>query len=129
MTSFETQDPRRIHVNVAGPAALLVAKAHKLGERLATPQRLMAKDAGDVFRLFEATALGELVRVMRTLLTDERSADATVSSLAFIRQLFATPRAPGTRLAVQALGVAVDESTVVSTMTTYTHDLLEQLIS
>lgn len=129
ITSFEPEDPRHIHVNVAGPAALLVAKAHKLGERLATPQRLMAKDAGDVFRLFEATALGELVRVMRTLLTDERSADATVSSLAFIRQLFATPRAPGTQLAVQALGVAVDEPTVVSTMTTYTHDLLEQLIS
>lgn len=127
LTSFETEDPRRIHVNIAGPAALLVAKAHKLGERLATPQRLMAKDAGDVFRLFEATPLGELVRVMRTLLTDERSADASVSSLAFIRELFATPRAPGTQLAVQALGVAVDEPTVVSTMTTYTHDLLERL--
>lgn len=32
-------------MNVAGPAALLVAKVHKPRERLAAPQRLIDKDA------------------------------------------------------------------------------------
>ena len=36
IASLETGDARRMIVNVAGPAALLVAKVHKLGERLAT---------------------------------------------------------------------------------------------
>ena len=72
--SFETGDSRRMIVNVAGPAALLVAKVHKLGERLTTPNRLIDKDAGDVFRLFEATPLREMTHLMQTLLADERSA-------------------------------------------------------
>ena len=55
IASLESSEARRMIVNVAGPAALLVAKVHKLGERLATPHRLIDKDAGDVFRLFEAT--------------------------------------------------------------------------
>ena len=55
--SFEAADDRTVVVNVAGPAALLVAKAHKLGERLATPERLMPKDAGDIYRLFDATSV------------------------------------------------------------------------
>jgi hypothetical protein len=38
-------------INVAGPVALLVAKLHKLGERVATPNRLNDKDAHDIYRL------------------------------------------------------------------------------
>jgi len=37
-----------------------VAKLHKLGDRLATPQRLQVKDPGDVYRLFDAVAPDEL---------------------------------------------------------------------
>ena len=59
ITSFEDGDDRRVIVNVAGPAALLVAKAFKLGERLMTPERLIAKDAGDVYRLFDVTSVAD----------------------------------------------------------------------
>lgn len=125
--SFEAIDRRQVRVNVAGPAALLVAKAHKLGERLGTPQRLIAKDAGDVFRLFEATPLNEMTRLMHTLLNDDRSSQPAVVALDYVRTLFTTPRAPGTQLAVQALDIAVDQSTVTTTMTGYSQDLLAQL--
>ena len=47
-------------MNVAGPAALLVAKAIKLGERLDTPRRLLPKDAGDIFRLYDAYDVDEM---------------------------------------------------------------------
>jgi hypothetical protein len=44
-------DDRVFTANVAGSAALLVAKLHKLGERQATPGRLVDKDAHDIYRL------------------------------------------------------------------------------
>ena len=61
ISSLETNDHRRVAAKVAGAAALTVAKAHKLGERIVTPHRLMAKDAGDVYRIFDAIAVTELV--------------------------------------------------------------------
>ncbi|MDN5856283.1 MAG: hypothetical protein L0K86_26260 [Actinomycetia bacterium] len=51
----ELFDGRAYTANVAGPAALLVAKLHKLGERQATPGRLIDKDAHDLYRLLVAT--------------------------------------------------------------------------
>ena len=58
--ALDPGDERCLVVNVAGAAALVVAKAHKLGERLATPSRIIAKDAGDLYRLFEATAVTQM---------------------------------------------------------------------
>lgn len=127
IASLEASDSRRMIVNVAGPAALLVAKVHKLGERLATPHRLIDKDAGDVFRLLEATPLQEMTRLMQMLLADERSAGATTVAIGYVRQQFATPRSPGLQLAVRALAIAADQPTVTITMTGYTQDLLAAL--
>ena len=127
IASLETSDSRRMIVKVAGPAALLVAKVHKLGERLATPHRLIDKDAGDVFRLLEATPLREMIRLMQTLLADDRSAAAATVAIGYVRQLFATPRSPGVQLAVQALAIAADPATVTITMTGYAQDLLNAL--
>lgn len=127
IASLEPNDGRRMIVNVAGPAALLVAKVHKLGERLATPHRLIDKDAGDVFRLIEATPLREMTRLMQMLLADERSAAAATVAIGYVRQLFATPRSPGVQLAVQALAIAADQATVTITMSGYAQDLLAAL--
>jgi hypothetical protein len=127
IAALEPDDIRRIVVNVAGPAALLVAKAHKLGERLQTPNRLIAKDAGDVYRLIEATPLTDVVRLIQRLQADDRSAASTSKAIEYLRALFSTPRSPGIQLAVSALAVAADERTVVDTMTGYTQDLLASL--
>lgn len=54
VTALDPADHRSIEVNVAGPAALLVAKAHKLGERLDHPARLNDKDAHDAYRILRA---------------------------------------------------------------------------
>lgn len=127
IAALDHADTRRVPVNVAGPAALLVAKAHKLGERLDTPHRLVAKDAGDVYRLVEATPLAEMDRLMHVLRADARSADATSLAIDYLQKLFATPRSPGVRLAVAALAVAADEATVTTTITGYVQDLLQSL--
>lgn len=62
--------PRSAVINVAGPAALLVAKLHKLGERVETPNRLNDKDAHDIYRLLVATRTQDLAATARRLLAD-----------------------------------------------------------
>ncbi len=47
-------DSREFEVAVAGPAALLVAKLHKIHDRIDTPPRSDNKDAHDVYRLLRA---------------------------------------------------------------------------
>ena len=125
ITSLEPGDDRRVEVNVAGSAALLVAKAYKLGERLETPERLVAKDAGDVYRLFDATAIADMAQATVRLLGDDRSAATTGKALLYLRELFVTPRSPGIGLATQALAGIVDEATVAGFMTSYTRELLD----
>jgi hypothetical protein len=44
-------DARTVTANVASPAARLVAKLHKLGERQSRPDRLVDKDAHDRYGL------------------------------------------------------------------------------
>ena len=124
ITSLEEGDDRRAVVNVAGPAALLVAKAYKLGERLETPERLLAKDAGDVYRLFDATSVGEMAETTTRLLSDDRSSATATQALGYISELFATPRSPGIELAATALAGIVDEASVATVMTGYTQEFL-----
>lgn len=68
---LEPEDDRAMTVNVAGPTALLVAKAYKINDRLekasSKPGRVVDKDAGDVVRIMMthqpkaiATAFAEL---------------------------------------------------------------------
>lgn len=62
MSALDESDPRTFTVKVAGPAALIVAKMHKLGERQAqSPHRLLDKDAHDVYRLLRGVPTQSLV--------------------------------------------------------------------
>ncbi len=60
ITALDPADTRSFQVKVAGPAALLVAKIHKIAERVEQPDRLVAKDALDVLRLLQAIPTGSL---------------------------------------------------------------------
>lgn len=69
LTCLEPQDSRAIEVRVAGPAALVIAKAIKIQERVegAREDRVTSKDAGDLLRLLRnvpaesiGASLGEL---------------------------------------------------------------------
>lgn len=114
-------------MKVAGTAALVVAKAHKLGERLATPPRLVAKDAGDLYRLFESTAMAQMVNTTAQLLADPRSAAITEQALDYLVQLFGTPGSPGVRLATQALADVANASTVAAMIVGYTRNLAQEV--
>lgn len=72
-------DTRSFEVEVAGPAALLVAKAHKIHDRLGSsrPGRVDDKDAADVYRLMQATSPIESAKPR--VRNDSPSFDATRS--------------------------------------------------
>lgn len=125
--SFDETDARTALLNVAGCGALLVAKAHKLGERLDRPQRLKPKDAGDVYRLYDSADPDVMAALLKKLLDDERSSATTEVALTYLRQLFGTSRAPGHELAVQALRGTLPEETVSAVITSYTRQLLQLL--
>ena len=127
IAALEPGDTRRVVVNVAGVAALFVAKLHKLGERLEQPNRLAAKDAGDVYRLFDLVDAEEMIALLRALLADDRSASATNTALGYARRLFATPASPGAQLAIQALRGVIAEDTVAAAIISYTRDVLERV--
>lgn len=108
-----------------GPAALLVAKTIKLGERLDKPHRLLPKDAGDIFRLYDAYDVDEMSARLAHVSTGERSAEVSALAAGYLRTLFATPRSPGIALAVDALGQAMSGGVVTRTVVSYTRSLLD----
>ncbi len=59
-------DPRSYAVRVAGVAALLISKVHKVAERLDDARRndYVAKDSLDILRLLRGSDIGSLARVL-----------------------------------------------------------------
>ncbi len=100
---------------MAGPTALLIAKAHKIQDRLdqsARPDRLIDKDASDVYRLMLTTPAERINEVAATLLDDGRIAGPARRGLELLRVQFGARRAPGVEMAVRALRVGVPEDRV-----------------
>ena len=54
LAALADNDRRSFEIAIASPAALLVAKVHKIRDRIAAPNRLTDKDALDVYRLLSA---------------------------------------------------------------------------
>ncbi|MBI2703798.1 MAG: hypothetical protein HYX32_00695 [Actinobacteria bacterium] len=113
--ALDQDDHRTVDARVAGPTALLIAKAHKINDRLAEdarPDRLKEKDASDVYRIFLTTPPGRVAEVMSSLLDDERVAGPAQRGIEMLRAQFGVRRAPGVELAVRSLRVAVPEDRI-----------------
>ncbi|MFE4822893.1 hypothetical protein ACFRFU_42065 [Streptomyces sp. NPDC056704] len=116
ITSLEEADTRSISVNVAGPAALLVAKAYKISERVAgaaaKPDRLTNKDAGDVYRIMAAVPARQVAESFATLVQDPRIGSTAAEGLKRLQELFGRRAAPGVDLAVEAHAGDIPEDTI-----------------
>ncbi len=95
---------------VAGVASLLIAKAHKLGERYETgrQERLIGKDAGDVLRLMLTSDVRSVANRMTELVANERTRVAAVSGLRHLEQMFGTETRRGVEMAIDALATEID---------------------
>ncbi|MGC5346960.1 hypothetical protein [Streptomyces sp. DT171] len=114
--SLDPADDRSITVNVAGPAALLVAKAFKITDRLSQsekrPDRLTDKDAGDVLRIMMTTRARQVSDLFSVLRNDPRVGDVATDGLEKLRQLFGGRGTPGVEMAVKALAGSLEEDRV-----------------
>jgi hypothetical protein len=116
ITSLEPErDSRSAAIRVAGPAALLVAKAHKINERLVDEgngkaHRVKPKDAGDVIRLMRsptppATVGARLAEMAR----NELAGSSVMEGVRFLHDLFGGPRSRGVELATEAMAGAIPQ--------------------
>jgi hypothetical protein len=128
IAALEDADERAFEVAVAGPAALLVAKLHKIAERVDTPGRREDKDALDILRLLQAVPTEVIADGVRTLLDEEISAEVTEEALSFLRDLFSEPSRPGCQMAARAAAPLEPEDTIAASCAFLTQDLLEAII-
>ncbi len=120
---------RSCSVRVAGPAALLVAKVHKIEDRLSTPSRLTDKDALDVFRLLRGTATGEMADRMRLVMSDDRSRPVAKQAVEALPRLFGSLDGAGVSMAIRATDSLMSPAEVGASMVTLIADLLSDLKS
>ncbi len=89
---------------MAGPAALLVAKAHKIQERVGVKTRERSKDAYDVYRLLRGFHTSVLEDRFRLLLSDPSARGVTEEALRILKELFVDKGAPGADLIREHVG-------------------------
>ena len=119
-------DERRFELSVAGPAALLVAKVHKIMDRADETRRLKDKDALDVYRLLQAVPTEKLAEQLKKLGENEISVAVTQAALAELPRLFGRLDAPGCQMAVRATEALLPGSTMAASIVALTNDLLAE---
>jgi len=125
--SLSPDEVRSIDVNVAGPAALVIAKLHKLNDRSEasrTPGRLKDKDAADVYRLMQTFSAGSVATKLIELRNHAQAGPATEEAIGYLGTLFAAPRSVGTLMAAKALDAAIPEARVQVVATAWTREVL-----
>lgn len=103
--ALDPEDGRAIEVRVAGPAALLVAKIHKIADRVESGRedRLDDKDASDVLRLMQRFPPEQTRPVLDGLLRHPIAGEPTKEALEELQILFGSPRGRGIAMASEAL--------------------------
>jgi len=129
LRALGASDRRAFDVAVAGPAALLISKLHKIRERLAErdQRRLDDKDALDVLRLLQAVPTMDLVQALRRLQGEEVASPVTHEALAALKDLFSEARHAGAQMAVRAAGPLAVPEHIAESCAFLTRDLLGAL--
>ncbi len=127
ISALDPADNRSVSILVAGPGALLVAKTHKIAERVQDSNRLRDKDALDVLRLLQATTTADMVGCLARLIDNEVSEQVTGEAISQLSPLFGDRSAPGVEMAVRAAGIGAGPETIAGSMTALVTDLLAEL--
>lgn len=126
ISALEAGDDRSVVTNVAGVAALFVAKLHKLRDRVASESedRRDDKDAGDVIRLMQATSVDEVGSTLASLCRHEIAGPVSKTALAYMDELFGRRGRVGIQMAGRALRLGMPEDRVEALSVAYTAALL-----
>jgi hypothetical protein len=126
LAALDATDARGFDLRVAGPAALLIAKVHKISERGGT-NRQSDKDALDVLRLLRGTATDDLAARYTRLLSDARSAGAAAGGRTLFEAQFAAPNGIGVTMAIRSAGPLADANEIAASCAALAGDLLALL--
>lgn len=126
LAALDSTDTRAFEVRVAGPAALLVAKAHKISERHGT-DRQSDKDALDILRLLRGTETADLAARYAKLLADARSVDAAKSGRELFEAQFSTRSGIGVEMAIRSAGPLANADEIAASCQALAGDLLAAL--
>ena len=124
--ALDASDGRKFDVRVAGSAALLVAKLHKIRDRSGTA-RSADKDALDVLRLLRGTTTDDLAGRMQQLLRDDNARPITEEALDLLGSQFANRAGEGIEMAVRAVGALGDPAEISASCEVLAGDLLRAM--
>lgn len=105
--SLDPADERTYELSIAGPAALLTSKLHKIADRVVR-DRLSDKDALDVLRLLRGTTTDDLSRRYRTMLSEQRSRSDAERGLELLKVQFIDRNSIGSTMIARAVGSLAD---------------------
>lgn len=125
--ALDPADPRTLEVAVAGPAALLVAKIHKIAERADSPTRAVDKDALDVLRLLRAIPLDEMAHGMQQLLASDLAGDVTREAIQLADGMLRQPDHTGPVMAARAAGGLEDPDVIAASLAALYNDVADEL--
>lgn len=122
ITALHPTDLRSVTANVAGPAALMVAKAHKIHDRTDRnrPDRIVDKDAADVLRLMQTTKPSEVGATLAALAADPMAGEVSAAAVGYLEMLFGRRGRPGIEMASRATRLAMPAARVEAICVAYT---------
>ena len=126
LAALEHEDQRAFSIRIAGPAALLVAKVHKIHDRQDTT-RQTDKDALDVLRLLRGTSTEEMANRFHYLLADDLSQEVSNEATELLSELFASRQGHGIGMVKRAVGTLADPDEIATSCRVLTVDLLQSL--
>lgn len=126
--ALDPDDDRTVELWVAGPGALLVAKVHKIAERVGNKDRVRDKDALDVLRLLRAVETDDLTARLSALTTNALSASVANEAIGLLPELFGATDNEGVAMAVRAAGPAEDSAALASSLVALTDDLVNEIV-
>ena len=128
IASLSPNAARSCLLKVAGPAALVVSKVHKIADRLEDTdlrrQEQLHKDAFDIYRLLRATDTAELASEFELLRSHEISSRVTTEALSMFESLFGSRSDMGTILLIRSLGALEDSAFIIESSVALSRDML-----
>ena len=124
ITSLTPGVERSVTMLVAGPAALLVSKVHKIAERTGASERITDKDALDILRLLQAIDTETLAQGLVSLAVDKLSAEVTSEAMSQFKSLFGSQDDVGIRMANRAARSSVEPDVIAASFALLVSDLL-----
>lgn len=129
VTALDPADSRSISIKVARVPALLVAKIHKLSDRLAGDRedRQDDKDAADVVRLMGAADATSVAATLAALSAHASAGEVTLEAIERFGELFGSRAGEGIQMASRSLRTAIPAERVRAICLAYVEELRNSL--